>query len=319
MIKLTYALWYPKWLLIHLNSIFCLPQNRAIWSQQFTEGKTKLKPYFMQWLLYSYDSTRAMDVMFDEEVLLALIAAEHNIINHKLDLFFVVVLFVTSSQKFYISSIWKIVYFVYRGIMVRWCTLKSIPLITIELSFAICSNNDMTHRSPFIVHPMKMFGYWIYEQWIVTQGQWPFECHFLRMSVTLLNMNRIKFSWCMPISNHISFVIFDIVFGTIHSDLSNIIIISIPQHLAYVFIMIDHDNVAINSILKFSTNRQWWQFWFVVRSNKRFHSISFDRFPLGNILWHLISTTRFAFINLLSFLTNKFTNVPWCVSIGLKR
>lgn len=195
------------------------------------------------------------------------------------------------------------VYIRYTYFVILWCTLESIPLISIELSFSICSNNDMTHRSSFVVHRPSNNNVWRldmnHQHLTITQGQCSFESHFLTMSVTLLNMKRIKFSWCMPISNHISFVIFDIV---IHSYLSIIIIISIPEHLVNVFIMIDYDNVAINSILKF------FNFGLLLGRSNDF--ISFDGFPFRYILWHLISATRFAFINLLSFLTNKFTNVP---------
>lgn len=132
---------------IHLNPILCLPQTRAISNQKIIERK-KLKPYFTQWPLHLYDGTRAMDIMFDEKVLSDSIAAEHHTINHKLDLCFVVVPFVTSSEKFHTSLIWKIVYFVYcvRYIVVssygdaHWSRSHSYQ------SFTICSNNDMTHR-----------------------------------------------------------------------------------------------------------------------------------------------------------------------------
>lgn len=172
-----------------------------------------------------------MDIMFDEEVLLDSIAAEHHTINHKLDLCFVVVPFVTSSEKFHISSIWKIVYFVCYVLYIvvssygdaYWSRSHSYQ------SFAICSNNDMTHR------PCNQ-NVWRLEMWTVNRqpGTMSLRKSFSKdVWLTLLNMKRIKFSWCMPISNHISFVIFDIVFGTIHSYLS-IIIISIPQNLAFV-------------------------------------------------------------------------------------
>lgn len=114
---------YPNWLSIHLNSIVCLPQTRAIWSKKFTEEK-KNPSYSMQWPVHSNDRTRALDVMFDKEVFLALISAEHHTINHKLDLCFFVVPFVSSSEKFHISSIWKIVYlivyYVHKYIVISW-------------------------------------------------------------------------------------------------------------------------------------------------------------------------------------------------------
>lgn len=217
--------------------------------------------------------------MFDEEVLSALIAAEHHTINHKLDLCFVVMPFVTSSEKFRISSIWKIVYFVYcvrTFIVVSWyCDAQwsrshsyqsyyRLPFVQIMIWRTV-------HRSSFIVQ--SNHNVWRLEMWTVnhqpgTMGPWKSFSKDVRHIVEH-ETNQILLMYAKFKSHFICdirYCVWDDSFLFIHKIW--------PTYLCiHVFIMIDHDNVAINSILKFSTYWQW-HFWFVVRSIKRFHLIS---------------------------------------------
>lgn len=251
----------------------------AIRSQNFNEGMKIETIFHTVATPLAYDRTRAMDVMFDEEVLLPLIAAEHHTINHKLDLRFVVVPFVTSSEKFHISSIWNIVY---TNIVVWWCISIGIDPIHIKSNYRLPFVQIMiwhtVHLSSFNVHPIRMFGYWRCEQWTINHGQCDLESHFLKMSVTLLNMKRIRFF--QMYANFKSHFICDLWYSIL--CLGRLILIyrlsSFQYHkiwptylCIYVFIMIDHVN-AIKSILKSFTYRQS-QFRFVVRSIKRFHFI----------------------------------------------